>query len=71
MLVSSTEVQNNFGRYLELSSGEEVIITKNGTAVARLIGIRLQEKSLSERLRGIIPADFDEGIVKDERMSRH
>ncbi len=71
MLVSSTEVQNNFGRYLEMASGEEVIITKNGAAVARLIGIGLQEKSLSERLRGIIPADFNEEAVKDERMSRH
>ncbi len=71
MLVSSTEVQNNFGRYLEMASGEEVIITKNGTAVARLIGIRLQEKTLSERLRGILPADIDYETVKAERMSRH
>ena len=71
MLVSSTEIQNNFGRYLEMASGEEVIITKNGTAVARLIGIRLQEKSLSERLRGIVPSDIDDEVMKDERMSRH
>ena len=71
MLVSSTEIQNNFGRYLEIASGEEVIITKNGTAVARLIGIRLQEKSLSERLRGIVPSDIDDEAMKDERMSRH
>ncbi len=71
MLVSSTEIQNNFGRYLEMASGEEVIITKNGTAVARLVGIRLHEKSLSERLRGILPPDTDDDAVKAERMSRH
>ena len=70
MLVSSTEIQNNFGRYLEMASGEEVIITKNGTAVARLIGIRLQEKSLSERLRGIIPSDINDVAIKEERMSQ-
>ena len=71
MIVNSTEVQNNFGRYLELASGQEIVITKNGTAVARLIGIGVQEKSLSEQLRGIIPADVDDKSIKAERMSRH
>ncbi|GHU49802.1 hypothetical protein FACS1894127_3870 [Clostridia bacterium] len=68
MIASSTEVQNNFGKYLELASGQEILITKNGTAVARLIGIGSQEKSLSEQLRGIIPSDVDEVAIKAERM---
>ena len=71
MIVNSTEVQNNFGKYLELASRQEIVITKNGTAVARLIGIETQNKSLSEQLRGIIPADVDEKSIKEERMSRH
>jgi len=71
MIVSSTDVQNNFGKYLEIASGQEIVITKNGTAVARLIGIGRKEKSMAERLRGIIPADADEKAIKDERMARH
>ena len=71
MIVNSTEVQNNFGKYLELASGQEIVITKNGTAVARLIGIGMQKKSLSDQLRGIIPADVDEKSIKAERMSRY
>jgi len=71
MLVSSAEVQNNFGKYLELASEQEIVITKNGTAVARLISIGAQKKSLAEQLRGIIPADVDEKSIKAERMSRH
>lgn len=39
MNVSSTEVQNNFGRYLFLSAKEDIIITKNGLAVAKLCAI--------------------------------
>ena len=39
MIVSSTEVQNNFGRYLMLAAKEPIIITKNGVAVAKLISI--------------------------------
>ena len=71
MIVSSTDVQNNFGKYLELASGQEIVITKNGTAVARLIGIGNQEKSMAEQLRGIIPDSVDEKDIKSERMSRH
>lgn len=36
MIVSSTEVQNNFGRYLMIAAKEDVIITRNGIEVARL-----------------------------------
>jgi prevent-host-death family protein len=37
MIVNSTEVKNNFGKYLRLSIKEDVIITSNGRKVARLI----------------------------------
>lgn len=39
MIVSSTEIQNNFGRYLMLASKEPITITKNGVAVARLTSL--------------------------------
>jgi len=70
VIVSSTEVQNNFGKYLDMASKQEIVITKNGATVARLIGMRIKEKSLAEQLRGIIPADVDEKAIKAERMSR-
>ena len=36
MIVSSTEIQNNFGKYLVLSVKEDIIITKNGFEIAKL-----------------------------------
>lgn len=36
MHVNSTEIQNNFGKYLMLAAKEDVIITRNGREVARL-----------------------------------
>ena len=36
MIVSTTEIQNNFGKYLKLAQYEEVIITKNGKKAAKL-----------------------------------
>ncbi|MCJ7840259.1 type II toxin-antitoxin system Phd/YefM family antitoxin [Lederbergia sp. NSJ-179] len=40
MIVSSTEVQNNFGKYLQLAANEEIIITRNGTEIARLQSLK-------------------------------
>lgn len=39
MIVNSTELQNNFGKYLMLAAQEEIIITRNGMAIAQLTGI--------------------------------
>ncbi|MFW5992076.1 MAG: type II toxin-antitoxin system prevent-host-death family antitoxin [Halanaerobiaceae bacterium] len=36
MIISSTEIQNNFGKYLMLTAKEPIIITKNGKQVAKL-----------------------------------
>jgi prevent-host-death family protein len=40
MIVNSTELQNNFGKYLMLVAQEDIIITRNGIEIARLSGIR-------------------------------
>lgn len=36
MIVKSTEIKNNFGKYTKLLEKEDIIVTKNGTPVARL-----------------------------------
>ena len=36
VIISSTEVQNNFGKYLMLAAKEDIIITRNGTVMAKL-----------------------------------
>ena len=37
MKVSSTEVQNNFGKYLKIAAEEDVVITRNGKNIARIV----------------------------------
>jgi prevent-host-death family protein len=70
MTVNSTEIQNNFGKYLEIASSEEIVITKKGIPVARLLGMDETLSFLSDRLIGLVPADVDEKKAKEERMSR-
>ena len=45
MTVTATDIQNNFGKYLQaVQMGDEIIILKNGNEVARLIS---KERSVS------------------------
>ncbi|GAB1475544.1 type II toxin-antitoxin system prevent-host-death family antitoxin [Bacillota bacterium] len=47
MRASATEVQNNFGKYLaQAMASEEVIVTRNGRSVAKLIAYEDQETEM-------------------------
>ena len=70
MHVNSTEIQNNFGKYLDLAADQEIVITKNGLPVARLLGMKETVSFLTDRLVGLIPSDVDEAATKHERLER-
>ena len=69
---TATEVQNNFGRFLKMvQEGQEVVIIKNGTEVARLISKEQTVSFLSDNLVGVLSSDADEKSARAERMARH
>jgi Uma2 family endonuclease len=39
MIVTSTEMQNNFGKYLMLAAQEDIVVTRNGMAIAKLSAV--------------------------------
>lgn len=66
---TATEMQNNFGRYLNLvMSGHEIIVTKNGSEVGRFIPKDSAVSYLTDSLTGILKKDFDLDAVKAESM---
>lgn len=67
--VTSTEMQNNFGRYLHIvMNGGEVIITRNGKEVGRLIPRKAAVSYLTDSLTGILKESADLDQVKTERL---
>lgn len=44
MVISTTDIQNNFGKYLKLAEFEDVIITRNGKKAARLSVFKEEEE---------------------------
>ena len=69
---TATEVQNNFGRFLKMViEGQEVVIMKNGTEVARLISRDKTVSFLTDNLVGVLKNDtgMDEKAIRAERMA--
>jgi prevent-host-death family protein len=66
---TATEMQNNFGKYLNLvMSGQEVIVTKNGHEVGRFIPKDAAVSYLTDSLTGILRGDYDLNKEKAERL---
>ena len=70
MFATAAEVQNDFGKYIDLALGQEVVITRDGLPVAKLLGMRGGAAFLSDRLVGLIPSDTDEDALKSERLAK-
>ena len=68
--VTATEMQNNFGKYLHLvMNGGEVVITRNGKEVGRVIPRKAVVSSLTDSLTGILSGDADLDQLKGERLA--
>lgn len=72
IIATTTELQNSFGKFLNLSlQGNEILITKKGKTVARLIS---QEKSVSflaDSLTGILQNNYDDKQIAAERLQKY
>lgn len=66
---TATEMQNNFGRYLNLvMSGQEIIVTKNGREVGRFIPKDATVSYLTDSLKGILKGSDNLDAARTERL---
>lgn len=78
MKVSSTEIQNNFGKYLLLAQEQDLIVTRNGQDVAYLSGMNrvkggaslVSERALAEG-HGLRKATYDEFLEFAKNSGEH
>lgn len=69
MVVTSTEFKLNLGRYLDMVLHEEIIITKNGRRIAKLIADEEDLVSVAQSLFGITTnVNFTDDKFKEERI---
>ncbi len=66
---TATQIKNNFGKYLDMIiRGNEVIITKNGKEIGRLIPKSQSISFLTDSLTGIITKDYDMDDIKKKAL---
>lgn len=70
--VTATDMKNNFGKYLkDTMNGDEIIIMKNGTEVARLVSYNQTVSFLSDSLLGILKNDYSDEEIKGAKTLKY
>lgn len=67
MFISSTEFKTNLGKYLDLVATEDIIITRNGRKIAKLVKEEDDALSALHSLFGIL-ADSELANMSDEEI---
>lgn len=72
LTATATEVQNNFGKYIQLvQAGEEVIVLRNGIEVIRMVSHDKSVSFLTDSLVGVLKNDYDDKQVRTERLGKY
>ncbi len=68
--ITATEIQNNFGRYLNfVIDGNQIILTKNGKEVARMIPRETVVSSITDSLTGILKNMTDPAEEREKELA--
>lgn len=68
---TATEMQNNFGKYLNMViNGKEIIVTKNGKEIGRFIPKNTAVSYLTDSLTGILKNDSKLEQERDASLRR-
>ena len=69
---TATDIQNNFGKYLQMvQAGGEIIVMKNGKEVARLVSYDKSVSFLTDSLTGVLKGDYNEKEARTEGMQKY
>ena len=72
MTATATEVQNNFGKYLQLvQAGEEVIVLRNGVEAIRMVSHEKSVSFLADSLVGVLKGDYDDKKTRMEMAKKN
>lgn len=70
MSITATELKQNLGKYLLLSTTEDIFITKNGKVISKLTNPFQDKLHLVNALFGSVPAEVTLEEAQKERLSR-
>ena len=71
-MATATDVQNNFGKYLQYAmENGEVVILRNGKRVARIVSEEATVGYLTDSLLGVLKQQYSDDEVKSARTAKY
>ncbi len=73
MIITATEFKNRVGEFIELALREEIVISRNGKNVVKLVPVNIDECPATNSLLGVFKkaSEFDVARAKEERLKKH
>lgn len=73
MIITATELQNNFGKYINIMQNEPVIFTRNGKIIGKLTPVKGDKKAALDKLEKIKIGlhNVDENEMISERIEKY
>lgn len=68
--ISVSELKTNAGKYVMMAREQDILITKNGKVVAKLVTAKVDKKAALDHLLGLFPdgRDVDLEKAREERL---
>lgn len=69
--ISMSELKTNPGKYVSMAVEQDILITKNGKVVAKLVTAKVDKKKAFQHFLGLFPEkglDLDPEQVREERL---
>jgi prevent-host-death family protein len=73
MIVTATQFKNNMGKYLKLAKKQEIIITRSGKSIAKIVPLNGDETPITDSLIGILEGDKNVDLKREreERLKKY
>jgi antitoxin (DNA-binding transcriptional repressor) of toxin-antitoxin stability system len=73
MILTTTELQNNFGKYIAIMQNEPIVFTKNGKIIGKLVPVTSDKKAAFAKLEKLKIGlhDVDEVEKINGRMEKY
>ena len=72
MIATTTEFKANIGKYLSLAESEDILITKNGQNIAKLVSAKHGILSALRLLRGVLKStNLSLESIREERLAKY
>ena len=73
MIITATEFKNKVGKFIELAKKEDIIISKNGKNIVKLVPVGKNEYPATQNLLGVFEkaGKYDIRKTKEERLKKN